>query len=142
MWKCFNIPQITFLSKNNILIECPKCQDPNIKDISYFDKYILDKEESPELPQCSFNEEHNSKSKKYCFQCTKYLCEKCIETHNISFKGKFHILISQRIKNQYYCKKDGHHEYICNRYCKECKEYLCSECSCTHPEKSIYIFDD
>ena len=140
--KCFNIPKITLFSKNKILIECPKCQDPNIKDISYFDKYILDKGESPELPQCSFNENHKSKSIKFCLQCTKYLCEEYIKIHNISFKGKFHILINQKIENQYYCKKDGHPEFIYDRYCIECKEYLCYKCVCTHPKKSIYIFDD
>ena len=139
--KCFNIPKIIFLNKNKVQIQCPKCKLPKIEDIKYFEKYIsvnnLD-----ELPKCSYNINHESKAVKYCFKCTKYLCEQCIENHNISFQNKPHILLAQKLNNQYYCNKEGHDEYIHNRYCQKCESYLCPQCICEHDKNEIYFFDE
>ena len=117
--ECFSIPKIIFLKKDKVKIECQKCKSTNIKDISYFDKFFKKLEENIfiDLPKCSFNKKHKCKSEKYCFQCTKYLCEECIKIHNISFSGKNHILIGQKMENQYYCDKEDHSEYINNRFC-------------------------
>ena len=133
-----------FLKKNEILISCPKWKLPTTKDISYFNKFFKKLEERNfiDLPKCSYNPEHISKSEKYCFQCTKYLCEECIKIHNISFKEKNHILIGQKIENQYYCNKKGHSEYINNRFCTKCNDYLSSEFKCKHDIENIYYFDD
>ena len=106
-------------------------------------KNISHQKNFPELPKCSYNETHHElKALKYCFKCTKYLCDKCIENHNISFKNKFHILIDQKMENQYYCDKEGHSEYIYDRFCTKCQKYLCSHCSCDHNKEDIYVFDD
>ena len=103
--ECFSIPKITILKRNEILISCQKCKSSTIKDIIYFDKFFKKLKEKTfvNLPQCSYNPEHITKSDKYCFQCTKYLCEECIKIHNISFKDKNHILIGQKMENKYYC---------------------------------------
>jgi hypothetical protein len=139
--ECFNIPKIIIKTKSKVLIECQKCKNSKIKDISYFDKFIYAKKDNfPELPKCSYNEAHESQSIKYCFQCTKYLCDKCIDIHKISFKDKTHILIDQKMDNQYYCDKEGHNEYIFDRYCNKCETYLCSQCKCEHNEQDIYNF--
>lgn len=142
--ECFNIPKITILKKNKVKIECSKCNTKDIKDISYFDKFLngLNEKKFIDLPKCTFNEKHESKADKYCFQCTKYLCKECLEVHNISYKGKSHILIGQKIENQYYCKKENHKEYIYNGYCTDCKKYLCPQCKCVHKDKNMYYFDD
>ena len=64
--KCFNIPKIIFQTINKVIIECPKCKISKIENISYFDKYKSSKDESfPELPNCTFNEDHEIKSVKY-----------------------------------------------------------------------------
>ena len=142
--ECFNIPKITILKKNEVQIECSKCNTKDIKDISYFDKFLngLNDQKFIDLPKCTFDEKHESKADKYCFQCTKYLCKVCIINHNISYKGKSHFLIGQKMENQYYCKKDNHKEYIYNGYCTECKKYLCPQCKCEHKTENIYYFDD
>ena len=141
---CFNIPKIFIITKDKVKIECQKCNSSIIKDFSYFDKFIKRSEDENlvDLPKCSYNQEHESKSMKYCLQCTKYLCDKCIEIHNISFNKSQHLLIDQKFENQYYCNKDGHKEYIFNRYCTECKLYLCPQCKCEHKNENIYYFDN
>ena len=140
--KCFNIPKIIFLNKNKVQIQCPKCQLLKTEDIIYFEKYISSNNIKDELPKCSYNINHESKAVKYCFKCTKYLCEQCIENHNISFQNKSHILLEQKLENQYYCNKEGHNEYIYDRYCQKCQNYLCSHCICEHDKDEIYFFDE
>ena len=141
---CFNIPKILFIKKNKIEIECPKCKTKEIKDICYFEKFInkLEDKNFIDMPNCSYNEAHAINAKKYCFQCSKYLCEQCLSNHDIAFKGKTHILISQKVENNYYCNKEGHTEFIYNQYCPECKSYLCQMCKCENKNESIYNFDD
>ena len=96
--KCFNIPSIIIFTQSKVKIECRKCNTSKIEDISYFEKYRTSKNENfPQLPKCSFDENHKEKSLKYCIKCTKYLCSKCIEIHNITFKGKSHILLGQSL---------------------------------------------
>ena len=43
--KCYSIPRITFLLGNKIKIECFQCKTSIIKDTSFFDNYILSKNE-------------------------------------------------------------------------------------------------
>ena len=141
--KCFNIPKISFLNKNKIQIQCPKCKFSKTEDMLYFDKYASsNRHNSEEMPKCSYNKNHELKAVKYCFKCTKYLCEKCIENHNVSFQSKFHILLEQKLENQYYCNKEGHSEYIHDRYCSKCQNYLCPYCHCKHDKEDIYFFED
>ena len=138
--KCFEIPKIEFYDKDKVRLYCNFCRETKIKEYSYFNKTNSNKIHN--LPMCTFNKEHKSQSIKYCVKCTKYLCKECIPYHKISFEGKNHVLINQRIYNKYYCNEDGHRDYILNRYCKECEVYLCPKCSCSHEDSSIYLFDD
>ena len=141
--KCFNIPKIIFITRSKVQIQCPKCQFSKTEDIQYFDKFFSSNLHNlEELPKCSYNKNHESKALKYCFKCTKYLCEKCLENHNISFQNKFHILLDQKLENQYYCNKEGHSEYIHDRYCTKCQSYLCPHCQCEHNKEDIYYFDE
>ena len=141
---CYSIPEITILNKNKVQLKCQKCNDIKIKDLNYFEKFRIniDKESWIEMPKCSFNKSHESKSVLYCFQCGKYLCDECINIHKISFEDKNHILIKQKIDSQYYCNKDGHKEYILNRYCILCKDYLCNQCKCNHKYSNFYDFEN
>ena len=141
--KCYSIPKLTLINQNKVEIYCQNCNNKIIRDISYFKKFIKNcKEEKLDLPNCTYNKNHKLKSTKYCLQCTKYLCEDCLKYHQISFEGKNHLMIDQKIKNKYYCQKENHKEYILEKYCKECEEYLCFKCSCSHENNFIYSFDD
>lgn len=57
------------------------------------------------MPKCTYNKNHETKSTIYCFQCSKYLCEECINIHKISFEEKNHIFIKQYIINIFEIKK-------------------------------------
>ena len=46
------------------------------------------------------------------------------------------------MKNKYYCDKVGHTEYIYNRYCIKCNDYLCPKCKCGHNKEEKYLFDE
>ena len=142
--QCYSIPKLTLINQNKVEIYCQTCNNKMIKDISYFKKFIKNyKEEKIDLPNCTYNKNHKLKSSKYyCLRCTKYLCEDCLKNHTISFEEKNHLMIKQKINNQYYCQKEDHQEYILERYCKECEEYLCFKCKCSHENNSIYSFDD
>jgi hypothetical protein len=52
------------------------------------------------------------------------------------------MLIGQKMENKYYCDKEGHTEYIYNRFCIKCNDYLCPECKCGHTKNDIYLFDN
>jgi len=141
--KCFNIPKIIFITKNKVQIECSKCKLTKYEDIAYFNKYFSSNQiDLEELPKCSYNKSHESKAIKYCFKCTKYLCEKCVEIHNVSFENKSHFLLAQKLENQYYCNKEDHSEFIHDRYCSSCQNYLCPHCNCEHSKEDIYYFDE
>ena len=86
--KCFNIPKITFLICDKIKIECPKCETSTIENISYFDKFMVSKEDKNlfKLEKCNFNEEHKCDAFKYCINCAKFLCDECLKIHYIPFK--------------------------------------------------------
>ena len=136
---CYSIPKLTLINQNKVEIYCQECYLKTMKDISYFKKFIKNfKEEKIDLPNCTYNKNHKSKSSKYCLKCTKYLCEDCLKNHRISFEGKNHILIQQKIQNKYYCQY--HQEYVLEKYCKECQIYLCSKCICSHEDNLIYSF--
>jgi len=144
--QCYSIPKLTLINQNKVKIYCQTCHKQIIKDISYFKKFIKNsKEEKIDLPNCTYNKNHKSKSSKYCLQCNKYLCDDCLEYHRISFEGKKHLMIQQKIQNKYYCQKEHHQEYKLEKYCIECEKYLCSKCKCFHENSlyySIYSFDN
>ena len=140
---CFSIPKITILAKDEIKIECPLCKKEKTKPISYFEIFTKKLKESKfkDLPKCTFKEAHESKSLKYCFKCTKYLCKDCIEIHNSIFKDH-QFLLEQNLNNKFKCDKEGHEDFILYRYCTKCNVYLCSLCKCNHENKYIYDFED
>ena len=144
--KCYNIPKITLLNKANIQLYCNKCNETIIKDYSYFEKFLKKNEKINDkifdLPKCNYNNDHQSKSNLYCFQCSKYLCNECINIHEVSTRGKNHLTIKQNIYHQYYCPKNGHEEYLLDRYCTQCNVYLCPLCKHEHNKNEMYCFED
>ena len=139
--KCHNIPKIIFLTNNKVEIDCSKCKSIDIKDISYFDRFKSINKDLLDLPNCSFNEQHNKKAVKYCFQCKKFLCNECIKAHNNEYQNT-HILIEQKIDLEIYCNKNDHNNSKFNRYCRKCEAYLCSKCKCEHEEQDQYNLCD
>ena len=139
--KCFNIPKLTHINKNKIKIECRKCKTTKITNFSFFQKFLKIKKET--LPNCTFLKQHsNDESINYCLKCCEYLCEECTKNHEISYKGKNHIMIQQKLYNKYYCNKNGHKEYILNHYCQKCNSYFCDKCKCYHSDEYIYDFEE
>ena len=141
--KCFNIPKITIKNKNEIQLECPNCKSITSSPIDYFNRYIKlnEKDDLFNLPNCNFKD-HLEKAILYCFKCSKYLCKDCLKSHDEIFKEKGHITIKQKIKHKYFCEKEGHEEYILNKFCLKCNKYLCCDCKCEHNENELYNFNN
>ena len=140
---CYKIPKLEIINQNEIKLECSTC-GTQIKNIAYFNKFKSNiNDELNNMPKCNFiNNNHEANSILYCFQCSKYLCENCIKTHNISFERYNHLLINQRIKNNYYCNKDGHKDFILYKYCTLCRNYLCSQFHCNHDNANFFNFEN
>ena len=70
---------------------------------------------------------------KLCQNCSKFLCEKCIKSHN-----KDHLILSKdQIDN--YCYND---KKIFKEYCLDCKENLCEICSNHHLNHKIMSIEN
>ena len=95
--KCFNIPIITITNKNKIQLECKYCNSTISSDIDYFNKYIKVNENDDlfTLPNCNFKS-HQEKSILYCFKCSKYICNDCLDNHNEIFEGEDILLLNKR----------------------------------------------
>ena len=69
---------------------------------------------------------------KYCQQCTKFMCDKCIEMHQMWGDFSDHKLadaddtkIDQQVNN--YCKE--HQEMEAEYFCETCSNLVCSKCT-------------
>ena len=145
--KCFTIPKITILNRNQMKLECPNCKSINPLEIEYFNKFIKVNEDDNlfTLSNCNYKNIHLVKAILYCFKCGKYICNDCLKNHDEIYQGKGHITIKQKIYHQYYCSKKGHEENILNRFCLKCNKYLCFDCNdCKkgHQSDDIYNFVD
>ena len=145
--KCYDIPKIAILNNGKIKIECGNCQVSEIKEYHYFDKFIKNNNDDKlfDLGNCNFIEDHdkNQRSTLYCFQCEKYLCESCLKNiHDKNSKMRGHSKVKQKIKNDYFCRINGHEEYKLDRYCTKCNKYLCPKCRCDHQVSDIFNFEN
>ena len=142
--RCFNIPKLLILNKNEIQFDCSICNLTYKKEISYFNRFININENDNlfELPRCDYKRNHLSRAISYCFNCSKYLCRECLDSHNEIFQGREHTTINQKIQHQYFCKKPGHEENILNRFCFTCNNYLCCDCNCGHNNSNKYCFEN
>lgn len=79
---CGTIPFITLVSLNEVKCEC-RCSAKKSNTVSlndFFDKYCS-KTQGEEY--CYNTKKHGGvKASKFCFQCQKWICEKCLEVHN------------------------------------------------------------
>ena len=142
--KCFNIPKITIINKNQIQLDCSICNSISSLDLDYFNRFITINENDDlfVLPKCNYNKNHSSPANLYCFKCGKYICKDCLTNHEQIFEGKGHITIEQKISHQYYCEKEKHEENILNCFCIKCNSYLCCDCKCDHDDWYKYNFSD
>ena len=142
--KCFNVPKITIINKNQIELECSICNSISPLDLDYFNRFINIKENDDlfVLPKCNYCKNHSSPANLYCFKCSKYICNDCLSNHEQIFEGKGHITIKQKISHQYFCKKEKHEENILNCFCTKCNNYLCCDCKCEHENYNKYNFSD
>ena len=127
--KCGKLPLLHFSHYDfDLICSTHKILNIPIDDIS---KYITTDYE------CSTCKQPSNKSKIiYCFQCDKYYCDKCLNTHNTD-TNKLHNIINVIEKN-IKCKL---HNKIYDKFCFKCKLNLCELCE-MHKDHYVELFKD
>ena len=141
--RCFNIPKLIIINKKKVKFECENCDRILTLSLDDFDRFRNANENDDlfALPNCS-NRNHNSRAVLYCFKCSKYLCNDCLNSHDESFRGRGHITINQKISHKFFCQKRFHEDNVLNIFCKECNNYLCRDCICAHNNNDKYYFEN
>ena len=96
------------------------------------------KEETPQKPRgvvCS-TEDCGEVAVKFCTKGCEFLCQQCLDEHNIPKRNKSHQLIRVR-EGKEFIKRNAppyppchrHSHQLMNMYCIQCKQPMCNTCS-------------
>ena len=133
-------------------INCPTCneecglpekgveglaQDLNLEFMSQAWALIA-KSKNPEKVKC-MDCRKQSKETKFCSDCRDYLCGRCAEHHELSWRTETHKLVKasevdhsvlKTLKSPEltYCKDPAHSTYALDFYCESCDVLLCQSC--------------
>ena len=133
-------------------IKCPTCneesslpekgveglpQDLNLEFRSQAWALIV-KSKNPEKVKC-MDCRKQSKEVKFCSDCCDFLCGRCAEHHESSWRTEDHKLVKASEVNQdslkslkspelSYCKDPAHTTYALDFYCESCDSLLCQSC--------------
>lgn len=134
---CGKIPFITLVSVNEVKCEC-SCSTMNSNTLTlndFFDKYC-NKTQREEY--CYNTKKHNEvKASTFCFQCQKWICEKCLEVHN-DFMGDHETTTLPLLQTKCLFHKDENITY----FCKDCNEHICNLCKDKHKKQEIYHLEN
>ena len=120
----------------NIKLSCQCLEKKKIKKILLLKDFLQNlKQINKQIKKCTYNKDNND-AINYCLNCEKWLCEKCNINHNNNN-------YSECIKKQNYdnsliqnCDIHRTRKNILNYYCKNCKKFLCLQCSYEHDVKN------
>ena len=140
--KCNSCPFIKLIQGDEPTVDitcvCAETRKIALKEyISELEKNFESiKTESNNKPKCEFLNEHKEteESTIFCYQCQKWLCEKCHASHkrNIALLG--HTFIPFKINSQIHCEK--HPKKYLEFYCITCKIHFCTDCLEEHKTHS------
>ena len=79
--------------------------------------------------KCSSKKHKDFDAIKYCPECKKYLCNKCIEYHSTIFEDHELLELNKENKNVFlgFCTINNHNNKL-NYYCKDHNELVCVNC--------------
>lgn len=146
---CRQIPKIKMNDNTEIEIECTCYQEDGcisekkIKDISELSKYkhytvsletyLKEIDKKKELPCCDMKNKHPMiKADKYCTECNKWFCSKCLEEHMSFCSNHITMKTDGLIMHSLCDKKDCQSKGRIKFYCTKCRMHLCSECKLKH----------
>ena len=108
----------------NFVCKCKKPTELTLAKISDF----LKKKGEQEIIKC---QKHSEKATKQCKECSIFLCEKCLTSHNDLFNNHSISVITDSTRKQNTFSKEEkckEHNKDYSSYCKSCKISLCSFC--------------
>ncbi len=154
---CFHVfckhclERIVIQDQDGSTITCPKCRRPtplpqgnvavlqsafyvhNLFDIQDTLKKVKEPQKTP-CEKCK-----KATATGFCRDCGKFVCEKCIEVHQLWEELTNHQVVSfsevqkeasslaQPKKKVLYCRK--HPDNVLKIYCETCKELICNDCT-------------
>ena len=106
--RCFNIPKLIIINKKEVKFSCENCDRTLTLNLEYFDRFrnANQNDDLFSLPNCNYIR-HNSRAVVYCFKCSKYLCNDCLNRHNEILIERGHITINQKISQNIFVKRDS-----------------------------------
>ena len=133
------IPNFELFIQNsiiNIKLSCQCLEKKKIKKILSLKDFLQNlKQIKKQIKKCTYKT-HNNNAINYCLNCEKWLCEHC----NIKHNNNNYI---ECIKNQtnencliQNCHIHRTRKNLLNYYCKNCKIFLCLQCSYEHDVKN------
>ena len=111
-------------SYEDIKINC-KCNKGNV-EITISELETITQKISCEEENEKICDKHGLLQKKYCLECKKWLCAKCVESHIDLFGENLHHFENEPPPNNNVCK--DHPNCFLNTLCNDCHKTICHLC--------------
>ena len=130
---CCLLPFIT-LKENNfkVIIKCSDGHNNELPLIEYLEKSFQKNINDVKCSECGHELEAKTKFK-FCSECIKIFCKKCLKKHNKSKDTSNHIAISLRKMDTFCC----FHRHRFSHYCEDCHKNLCKKCLYLHYDHQL-----
>ena len=136
--ECCLLPFLT-LKENDykVTINCSNGHYSELPLNEYLEKGYQKNINDVKCSECGHELELKTKFK-FCPECVKIFCKKCIKKHNKSKETFNHIVISLR-KMDTFC---SFHRHRYSHYCETCHKNICKKCLRLHYDHQILSFKD
>lgn len=125
---CHSVPELKLISPTELAFKC-ECSNQGIISIDNALSLLSERQESQ-----SCSNHRDNYNTKYCVQCKKLLCQKCIEVHRNEVNNKHHSLIQSEMNIPSYCEEHNAKVFC---YCKTCSSNLCYKCLNYHSTHQV-----
>ena len=135
---CCLLPFLT-LKENTfkVIINCIDGHNNELPLNEYLEKGFQKNINDVKCSECGHELEPKTKFK-FCSECIKIFCKKCLKKHNKSKETSNHIAISLRKMDTFCC----FHRHRYSHYCEDCHKNLCKKCLYLHYDHQLLSLKD
>ena len=136
--ECCLLPFLTLKENDNkVTINCNNGHYNELPLNEYLEKGYQKNINDVKCSECGHELEPKTKFK-FCSECIKIFCKKCLKKHNKNKETSNHIPISLR-KMDTFC---SFHRHRYSHYCETCHKNICKKCLNLHYEHQILSFKE
>ena len=135
---CCLLPFLT-LKENNFKVVI-NCSDGHYNELplnEYLEKGYQKNINDIKCSDCGQELEPKTKFK-FCSECIKIFCKKCLKKHNKNKENSNHIAISLRKMDTFCC----FHRHRYSHYCEDCHKNICKKCLYLHYDHQLLSLKD